>query len=138
GEVARDAAALVEHLGIDDSAWLARHVVGADAAEGGLGVGAGDEVLGEARLVEHGHRLARGAMLAADRLEPVLPAEAVTVLGRLSGPREPVGPLPAELLAEAGAARLQHVVQARSPARASARMPVERPRHGVVLAVGLE
>ncbi len=137
GEVALDAAAAVEHLGIDDPARRLCHVVRAKPAERPLGVAADDEEFGEGGLIEEGDRLARGAVLATDRLEPVLPAEAVDVLRRLAGSREPVRPLPAELRAEAGAGLLETRIEGRDAERPAARIFLVRPGHGVMLAVGL-
>ncbi len=52
--------------------------------------------------------------------------------------REPVRPLPAELLAEHGALRLQPVVQRRAAQRPAAVVLLERPGHRVVLGVRLQ
>ena len=77
-------------------------------------------------------------MLRAHRLEPVLPAVAVDVLRRHAGGREPVGPLPAELGAEAGALRLQALVERRDAQRPAGLVLLMGPGHGVVLAIGFE
>ena len=79
-------------------------------------------------------------MLAADGIEPVLPLVGVDVLGLLPAREigEPVRPLPAELLAERGALRLEPVVERRAAERPARAILLERPGHGVVLGVGLE
>ena len=79
-------------------------------------------------------------MLAADSIEPVLPLVAVDVLGLLPARQigKPVRPLPAELLAEAGAFRLEPVVKRRTAERPPGAILLERPGHGVMLGVGLE
>ena len=70
--------------------------------------------------------LAAGAVLLADRLEPVRPAEAVDVARLVApGPGEPVRPLPAELLAEHGAGVLQPLVERRAAQRPAA---IDAPR----------
>src|SRR5262245_51906774 len=77
-------------------------------------------------------------MLAANRFEPVLSAERIDVPCRLSGTREPVGPLPSELGAEAGALVLEPVIERRNAQAARAVIFLVRKCDGVVLAIGLE
>src|SRR3546814_7959299 len=116
------------------------HIVGADPRQRVLGGGALQHELGEARLVEEHRRLARRPVLAPDGLEPVGPAEAVAILRRLAPAPVgvPVGPLPAELFAEAGALLLQDRIERRAPAGPAAVMLLRGPGDGVVLAIGLQ
>src|SRR5712692_3799636 len=104
-QVALEAAALVEHRGVDHAAGRNVHVVGAEPLQHRLRVRALELELGERGLVEDGHRLARGPVLGRGLREPVLAAEGVDGL-RLDPVRgEPVGALPAHLGPEAGAAQ---------------------------------
>ena len=120
--------------------WRLRDVVGGDPGQGLFRVAADEKELGEGALVENGDTLAGCLVLAADRIEPVLPLVAVAVLWRLAACQigEPVRPLEAELLAEAGALGFQPVVERRTAERPAGAIFLERPGHGVVLGVGLE
>ena len=134
-QVAFDAAIRVQHLGVDQPARRPVDIVGADPGQRGLGVPALDHELGERALIEQADAFAHGPVFLADRGEPVLPAEAVFVARLDAVGREPVRPLPAELLAEAGAARFEPVVQRRAAQRAAACMFLGRPGDGVMLGV---
>ncbi len=140
GEVAFDAALVVEHLGIDQRAHRLCHVVGGDPGERRLGIPPLQHEFRERRLVEDDGRLAHRPMLAPDGIEPVLPPVAVDIPGLLAGKkiRKPVRPFPAELFAEAGTLRLQAVIERRLAARPAARMLFERPGHRIVLGIGLQ
>ena len=107
GKVALDAAVLVEHLGVDQPARTRRDTVGAQPPQRRRRIRTHQFELGEAGLVEHADPLANRPVFTADRLEPVLAAEAVSILGRLPLRGKPVGALPAELLAETGARLLK-------------------------------
>jgi len=132
----RVAAALVQPLGVDHLAGRHRHVVGRDPLQHRLGVGALDQELGEGRHVEQADRLAHRLVLGGGVGEPVLALVAVGVcrLDALRG--EPIGPLPARRLAEAGAARRQALVQRRGAHAAPGRRLVVGPVHGIELAEG--
>src|SRR5215510_8727924 len=71
-EVGLDAAALIEPLSVDGAAGGAADVVGADALQSALGVGAAHGELGEGGLVEEADGSAGGAALLRAALEPVL------------------------------------------------------------------
>src|SRR5262249_38314936 len=90
-------------------------------------------------LIEYDDAFTAGLVLAADGLEPVLPAVAVAIESLLARSKvgKPVRPLPAELLAEHPALRRQAIIERRAPERTPRRMLLERPGHGVVLGVGL-
>ena len=123
--------------------------------EGGRAL-AGDVDLGEARLVEERGALAAGAVLGADRGRPQPPRPAAGPKRLVAGRRvrlEPVGPLPARLLAERGAELDQARVGGREAQRPSGlplvagvldvvvgRVDLERARERVVAArvVGAE
>ena len=119
GQVALEAAAVVQQAGVHRLADRHVHVVGAEPLEHADRVAPSEEELREAGLVEDRHLLARGPMFGGVKVEPVLPAEGVRRhrLGPVAG--EPVGPLPAALAAEAGAPCRQPVVQ-RALAQAAA------------------
>ena len=70
--------------------------------------------LGERGLVEEAHPLPHRAVLRRREIEPVLAAEAVFVAGLRAVGRVPVGPLPAEGLAVAGAPGHEAVVEGRA------------------------
>ena len=95
--------------------WL-RHIVGGDPRERLLDIAADQKELGEGGLVEYGDALAGCLVLTADGSEPVLPLVAVDILGLLPARQigKPVRPFPAELLAEAGAFRLEPGVERRA------------------------
>src|SRR5690606_1790629 len=112
-QVGLDPAALVEPVGIDDPARLDVDVGRRYALQAAAGVATAHEVLGEARLVEQRHPLARGGMLGGGVAEPVLPAEGILVARFYARRSEPVGPLPAGYLAEAGAVRGESLVNRR-------------------------
>src|SRR5262249_17244144 len=103
-----------------------------------LRVAAHEQELREGGLIEERHPLARGAMLGADGLEPVLPAIAVDIPGGGAGRREPVGAFPAELGAEAGARCSEALVGGRDAQGPAAFIPLMGPGHCVVLAIGLQ
>ena len=138
-EIALDAAALVEHLGVRERAHRLVDVVGADPAQCRQRAGTLERELGEGRLVDHGDGLADRPVLAPDGGEPVLAAVGVHVVWRLACRRrgEPVRSFPSELLAEARAGVTQARIQRREAGRAPALVLFVRPRHRVVLGVSL-
>src|SRR6266511_3287574 len=134
GQVALEAATLVEHARVDEAPRRHGDVVGAEPLERGFGVGAFQPELGERGLVEDGDGLTARAVLGRDVGEPVLPAEGVARLGGDAFGGEPVGALPAHLVAEAGAPVAKALVQRRE-AKAPARLKLTvRKGHEVVLA----
>ncbi len=120
GEVALDAAAVVQHLGVGDLADVAGDAVVAEAFEVLGRRRPGDLELGEGGLVEQRRRLAGGAVLGPDRRRPVLagPAAGAQLLLAAGGVGlEPVDPLPARLFAEGGAVLTVPGVDRRDPQR---------------------
>ena len=128
GEVAEEAAAVVEHRGVDELPGSDVDVVGAEAVEDDHGVRARDLNLAEARLVEQRDRLAARQMLGAVLVPPGLATERVLDLGRRTRVAEEVGALKAGLLAEPRAVHLDHVVYRRGAQRA--------PRQELTIGVG--
>ena len=94
GELALDPARFGQVMSQDDAAVLPGHAVGQQAVQKGLGVGARDLELGEAREVEDPDPLAHGPAFLGDVGEGRGPAEAVLLLRSIG--REPLRPLPAE------------------------------------------
>ncbi len=140
GDVAFDAAAVVQHLGIGQGADRLGDVIGSNPRNRRLGIPALQHEFREGSLVENDGRFAHGLMFPADSIEPVLTAVGVDILRLLAGEEigKPVRPLPAELFAEAGTLCLQPVVERRLAAGTAAGMLLEGPGHGVVLAIGLQ
>src|SRR6185295_605533 len=77
-------------------------------------------------------------MLFADGVEPVLPAVGVDVARFHARGREPIRALPAELGTEASALVLEALIERRDAHRAPTLVLFMRPRHRIVLAVGLQ
>ncbi len=102
---------IVEPVGVDHASRRDVDVGAGNALQYADRVAPLHQVLGKAALVEQHHFLARGAVLGGAVLEPVLLAEAVLVFRLDAFGREPVGPLPAGDLAEAGVVLLQALVQ---------------------------
>src|SRR5688572_2756710 len=99
-EVALDAPALVEHLGVGDGTDVPPDTVVAEGLEEVRGARPRDLDLRERRLVEQGCRLAASSVLGPDRGRPHLPRptagpEALVTLRGVE--LEPVRPLPAGL-----------------------------------------
>ena len=113
GEIAEEAATLIEHGGVDKVTWRDVNVVGAEAVEHRHRVGANDFDLAEARLVEDGHVLSGRHVLAAMILEPGLPTKRVLDLGPRARIAEEVGTLHAGLLTEPGASAVHRLVDGR-------------------------
>src|SRR5262249_59189849 len=90
--------------------------------------------LAEGGLVDHRHRLARGAVLGGHSVDPGAAPPAVLHVRRLADACKPVGPFPTHLVAEPGAARLEPIVERRSPERTAALLLALRPGHLVVQA----
>ena len=130
-EVGFDAAAGIEPLRVDDLADGNVDLIVAGPLQQGAGVAAGDEELGEARLVEQADALAHRHVLLARGIEPVLAAVGIGVFGRLARQREPVRPLPAGDLAKAGAGCGESIVQAGAPHAPRRAVLVVGPVHGV-------
>ena len=140
GEVALDAAASVQHLGVGDPAGLARDPVVAEAFEEGGRPGSLDLQLRERGLVEDGHPLPGRSVLGPDRRRPVLarPAPRPQRLVARRGVRlVPVDPLPARLLAEGRAVLAMPGVDRRDPQRPAGAALVVRIADVVVGLVGL-
>ena len=137
GDVGLVGAARVEHAGVDGPARRDGHVGGAQPLQHLLGVPAGQQVLGEAGLVEQRHRRASGALLGVAPGLPVLLAPAVLDDRLLVFGREHVGPLPAHLAAEAGIGLLEQVVGRGAAERAGGVELAVRPGHRVVQAQDL-
>jgi hypothetical protein len=134
GDVGLVGAARVEHAGVDGAAGLDGDVVGAQPLQDLLGVSPGDQVLGEAGLVEDGDGGAGGALLGRGPGLPVLLAPGVLEDRILARRGEEVGPFPAHLAAEAGVGLLEQMV-GRGPAeRPGALQLAVRPRYRVVQA----
>src|SRR5690242_4825698 len=77
-------------------------------------------------------------MLVADGAEPVLPAHGVDVVRLGAGRREPVGPFPAELAAEHGAAIFEALLERRDNAVAAGLVLLVREGDSVVLPICFE
>ena len=133
-EVAFVGATFVQEPGIDRAAHRYGDVVGAKTLERRLAVLALHQELSERSLVGNGHCLASRLMLGGDRVEPGAAAPPILHVRRLADAGEPVGPLPAHLVAEPGAASLEPVVERRTAERPAAFMLALRPRHLVVQA----
>ena len=102
GEVALDSACVVEHLGVGDGPHRLVHVVGAQPVECRQRVGPLQHEFGEGGLIEQRHRLTSSKMLAANGGKPVGTLVRVPIMWCLAPAciSEPVGALPAHLLAE--------------------------------------
>ena len=109
-QVAFDPAARPAHLRERDQAGLAREGVRAEPVEQAFRAGAGEAVLGEARLVEQAGAGTDCAALLADRVEPVPAPERVFVPAHAVA-REPERPFPAEAGPVDGAATAQPLVE---------------------------
>src|SRR5262249_56520078 len=109
GGVGGDGAARAARLGQRHPAHLGWEAVREHAVEEALRAGPGHDELRQARLDEHAHARANASALVADGVEPVGAAERVLVAGRPVS-REPERTLPAEALAEDGAAAREPVV----------------------------
>ncbi|MNS98181.1 hypothetical protein D3C72_1325390 [compost metagenome] len=134
GQVGFIGAAIVEHGGVHGLPRRHGHVVAHHVLQHGLGIGTLDDVLGERTHVEQRHRLAAGAVFRAAPRQPVLLPERVADLGRLSGRREEVWPLPAHLAAEIGAGSVQVGIERRAPERPRRIQFPVGPGHRVVQA----
>ena len=132
GEVTLEGAAIVQHHAVDGAAHRHGNIVGTKTLQHGLGIAALHQQLAERGLVGDRHALAGRAMLGGDGVEPRTAAPAILHLGHIASAREPVGPLPAHLVAEPRAARLQAIVERRAAERAAALLLALRPRHLVV------
>src|SRR4029077_5659976 len=125
GEVAFDAAAVVEHLGVGESPDRARDAIVREALQELRRAATADLDLGEGSEIKHRGRLAARSMLSLDRgrPQPAGPTPRPQRLVTAGGVRlEPVGPLPARFLAKRGAELLEAGVsrrQAKRPARAA-------------------
>ena len=113
-EVAFDAAAGIEHLGVDDTARFDIHVVGAQMLQEGERIAALDPDLAEGGHVEQAGRLAHRHVLALLVFKPVLPLPGILVFARLTLVGKPVGPLPARHFAEHRTARLELLMDRRA------------------------
>ena len=102
--------------------------------EGRLRVPALHQELAERGFVGHRNGLARRLVLGCHRVEPGAATPAVLHVRRLADARKPVGPVPAHLVAEPRAARLEAIVKRRATERPAAFMLALRPRHLVVQA----
>ena len=134
GEIAFVGAALVQQPGIDRASHRRGNVVGAEMLEGRLRVPALHQELAERGFVGHRNGLARRLVLGCHRVEPGAATPAVLHVRRLADARKPVGPVPAHLVAEPRAARLEAIVKRRATERPAAFMLALRPRHLVVQA----
>ena len=130
-EIGLDAAALVQPLRIDDAAGRDRDVVRADPLQRRFGVAPLKEELAERGQVEQTDALAHGPVLVRPVLEPGGAPVGVVVLGRDAGRREPARPLPAGRLGEAGAARLEAIMERRGARRPRRGVLPKRPVHRV-------
>ena len=83
-QVALDAAALVEHLRVDDLARRHVDVVGAEPLQEGAGVAALDPDLAERGHVEQADAVPDRQMLVALVVEPVLPLPGIAVFALLA------------------------------------------------------
>ncbi len=137
GDVRLVGAAGVEHAGVDGAARLDRDVGGAQVLQHLLGVPAGQQVLGEAGLVEQGDIGAGGSLLGGGPGLPVLLAPGVVDDRAVAFGGEEVGPLPAHLAAEAGAVSGEQVVGRGAAERAGGSQLAVRPGHRVVQAEDL-
>ena len=141
GQIGLDAAALVEQLRVDGRADRLVDVVGAEPIEGIRRSRARDVELRERGLVEEPRGVARRDALGADRRRPVAARPAVGPIapGARGGVRvEPVDPLPAGLLAEAGIEGGEAVVGRRQPQRPAGRPLLAGIDDVVVARVGIE
>ena len=130
-QIALDAAARVQHGGVDDPTGRDIDVVGAEPLQHGRRVRSFQAELGERGLVEEADRLAHGPVLLGRAGEPVLPAEAVPIDRLHAGRGVPVRALPAHDRAEARAARGQAIVERAAPHAARGLGLAEGPVHGV-------
>ena len=136
-DVGLDAAALVAQLRVDDGAGRPIQIVRREVLQQRERAGTAHLVLGERAHVDQGDTLAHRAVLGADRVERRAALERRRVDRRRSRRREPVRPLPAELVAVDGAGGLQRGVQRAAPRVASGVRLVRRPRDVIVAAVAL-
>src|SRR4029453_7659536 len=113
---------------------------GRDPRKGLLHIAADHQKFSKRRLVEYRDTLAASLVLARNSFEPVLALIAVAVLGLLPARKigKPVGPFPAELLAEAGPLALEPVVKRRAPQQTARAILFVWPSHRVVLGISLE
>jgi hypothetical protein len=119
-DIGLDAAAFVAKLRVDDGANRPIEIVASEALQQRECVGAAHFEFGERAHVDDGGTLAHGAVLVADRLERRPASERWHVDRPRSGLAEPVGPLPAELVAVDGAEFEQRRVQRTAPRAAPA------------------
>ena len=127
GEVALDPASPVQHLRVGDRPGRLADVVRTQVLQELESARTLDFELGEGALVEEAGALTGRACLGRDRRRPVLarPAtRAQRLIAVLRVRLEPVGPLPARLLAEARAQLGQAAVGRREPQR-TPRLPLE-------------
>ena len=136
--VGLDAAALVAELRVDDGADGPVEVVAGELLQQRQRAGAAHLVLGERAHVDQRDALAHRAMLGADRIERRPALERRRIDGGGSRRREPVRPLPAELVAVDRARGLQRRVERAAPRVAAGVGLVRRPRDVVVAGVALD
>ena len=138
GDVAFDAAAIVEHLRVDDRPHRAIHAVCGDPLQGCLCVRAFEDELGKGGLVEKGRSFARRFMLPAHRCVPVGALEGVDVVGRFIQRCVPIRTFPPKFFPKDSALGFERVVERGAAAGAAGAVLFRRPGHGVMLAIGLE
>ena len=126
GQIALEAAALVQHPRINRLPRRRIDVVAAEALQNVGGIRSFENEFPEAGKVKNRDVLARRAMFGRMAREPLLPAERIFHHRSYAVSRKPVRSFPAILGAEAGALRDQAIVQ-RSLAQATA---------GFVFAIG--
>ena len=113
-QIAFDAAARVQHLGIDQPPRSDIDIIGADALQETAGIAPLDPDLAEGRHVIKPDILTQGHVLGALVVEPVLRPPGIAVCALLPVLGEPVGALPPRGLAKHRAARLQRLMQRRA------------------------
>ncbi len=111
GEIALEAATLVEHGGVHDAARHHVDIVGTQSLQETLRIPAIDQQLCEGGLIEQRDAFASRARLARLGIEPGGPAEFQRRGQRITVFGEPRGPLPAHAGAELGAGLGETIVQ---------------------------
>ena len=138
GQVAFDPAVPVEHLCVGDPPrWLA-DIGGTDTLQAGLRVAADQRELGEGRLVEERGRVPASRVLDGHVRVPARAREAVDLHRLDTLGREPVGPLPTKLGAEAGAIVPEAIIDRAAPERPPGLHLLTGPDDGVVMTLALQ
>ena len=120
-----------------DAAGLGRQAVGHQPVQEGGGAWAGHPALGEGGHVQYADMLMHMAAFLAHRGKPAGAAEGPVIFGGHALRREPVGPLPTELLAEHRALGLQPLITGRGAQGASGWALLVRVVDGEDVGVGL-